>query len=294
MSKVTGAILVVIGCILLAVANVALWATLNLFNAQRFGDHVAEGMQSPAAAEAMAGPLVDALIAEYPDFPTILRLPAQEGIAWLLERPVFTPVFKEAAALASKVMTTSPEDVIGIDLASVIETVGESVVGVVSTIDPAAGTQVQEAIDTALQSSEDSGLLAIYEGGEFPRLRAFSNLAPWIALLAGLGAIALFAVAALRGPDRHEMLKYTGVGILITAAFGFLMFIPALNAPAMSGLGNPVMQAVVGEVVSVFAQSFAIQSLVLFLIGLIVLAVNHIRVSSTGPAPEGTGTVQSA
>ena len=48
MSKGSMIILVVIGCILLAIANVALWATLDVFNADRFGQHVAEGLQSDA------------------------------------------------------------------------------------------------------------------------------------------------------------------------------------------------------------------------------------------------------
>ena len=52
MSRGTIVILVVIGCVLLAVANVAHRATFNIFNAERFGDHVAAGLQSPPAAEA--------------------------------------------------------------------------------------------------------------------------------------------------------------------------------------------------------------------------------------------------
>jgi hypothetical protein len=278
MSKGTVVILVVVGCILLAVANVALWAALNVFSPQRFGDHVAAGLQSPPAAEALAGPLVDQLMAEYRDFPQLLRTPTVQGVAWLLERPVFTTIFRDTAAVANRVMTTSAEDVVGIDLASAISAAESTLIGVISTVDPAAGAAAQNAVDAAQQSaSQEGGVLAIYESGRFPRLRGLSNMAPWIALLAGLGALALFVVAALRGQDRHEALKYVGVGILITAAFGFLLFIPALNAPALSSVTDPVMQTVVGEIVSVFAQSFAVQSLVLFLIGLVLLAANHTR-----------------
>jgi hypothetical protein len=36
--------LVVLGCLLLAVANVALWTMLDVFNPGRFGEWVAEGL----------------------------------------------------------------------------------------------------------------------------------------------------------------------------------------------------------------------------------------------------------
>ena len=45
---------------------------------------------------------------------------------------------------------------------------------------------------TALDTVEQGERLAIYESGRFPQLRTLSNLAPWLALLAGLGAIVIF------------------------------------------------------------------------------------------------------
>ena len=112
MSKGTVILLVVVGCILLAIANVALWATLDVFNADRFGDHVAEGLQSDASVEALAGPIVDRILVGYPDFPVVLQGPAEEIVAWMLQREVFTAVLKETAAVAHKAMTTSAKDVV--------------------------------------------------------------------------------------------------------------------------------------------------------------------------------------
>ena len=73
------------------------WATLDVFNADRFGEHVAKGLQSEASVEALAGPIVDRLMVGYPDFPPLLQGPAEEAVAWSLQRPVFTAVFKETA-----------------------------------------------------------------------------------------------------------------------------------------------------------------------------------------------------
>ena len=286
MSKGTIIVLVIVGCLLLAVANLALWAALDVFNPNRFGAHVAEGLQSPEAAEALAGPIVDRLMAQYPDLPALARAPAVEVVAWLLQRPLFTPVFEETAALASAAMTTSAQDVIGVDVAAVASNGGSTVVGVISALNPEAGANAQAALDAALDASEESGRLAIYEQGRFPRLRQLSNLAPWLALLAGLGAIALYVAAYALAKDRHEALKYVGVGIMATAVLAFLLFAPVVQNTAQNNIANPTMQIVVGEVVSVLLRAFAIQSLLLFFIGLTVILVNHATANQQNePAP---------
>jgi hypothetical protein len=280
MSKGTVILLVVIGCILLAVANLALWATLDVFNADRFGEHVAEGLQSEASAEALAGPIVDQLLVAYPEFPALLRGPAEEVVVWTLQRPVFTAVVKETAAVANKSMTTSAEDVVGIDLRSTVSNVGDTMVGVVSTLDPDAGARAQ----TALDSVEQGERLAIYESGRLPALRTLSNVAPWLALLAGIGAIVLFIVAYSRAEDQHQALQETSIGIMATAVIGFLLFVPVVSGVAQNNIANPTMGIVVGEVVSALLRGYAVQSLLLFFIGLILLVVNHYRGSQNDQA----------
>jgi hypothetical protein len=287
MSKGTVILLVVIGCVLLAVANLALWATLDIFNADRFGAHVAEGLQSEASAEALAGPIVDQLMVAYPEFPALLRGPAEEVVAWTLQRPAFTVVVRETAAVANTVMTTSAEDAVGIDLRGTVTNIGDTVVGVISTLDPEAGARAQ----TALESVEEGERLAIYESGRFPALRTFSNLAPWLALLAGAGAILLYVVANIGAQDRHQALQYTSIGIMATAVIGFLLFVPLVSGVAQNNIANPTMRIVVGEVVSALLRGYAVLSLLTFFIGLILLAVNHhVNAQSdqaeASPAPE--------
>jgi hypothetical protein len=294
MSKTTTIILVFLGCLLLAVANLALWASLDIFNAERFGDKVAEGIQSPEASQALAAPIVDRLMATYPDLPALARGPAVEVVAWMLQRPLFTPVIKRSAAVAMKVMTTSAQDVVGIDIAEVASNAGSTVVGVISAVNPEAAANAETALDDAIATSQDSGRLAIYEQGRTPKLRQASNLAPWLALLGGLGAIALFAVAYIRSRDQHKALTYIGVGIMATAVLGFLLLSPLVQALAQNNIANPTMQIVVGEVVSALIRGFAILSLLVFSIGGIVLLVNHARGSHDESIQAETNPAQPA
>jgi hypothetical protein len=284
MSKTTTIILVVLGCLLLAVANLALWATLEIFNAERFGENVAEGVQSPEASQALAEPIVDRLMESYPDLPTIVRVPAVEAVARVLQQPVFTPVIKSAAAVASTVMTTSAQDVVGIDFAEVASIAGPKVVEVISAVNPEAGANAEAALEDVIATSQESGLLAIYEQGRFPKLRQASNLAPWLALLLGAGAIALYLFSYLRAQNQHSALKYIGVGIMTTAVLGFLLVAPVVQAVAQNNIANPTMQIVVGAVVSVLVRSFVIQSLLVFSIGGVVLIYNRTKAKQQAPA----------
>jgi hypothetical protein len=223
----------------------------------------------------------------YPEFPALLRGPAEEVVAWTLQRPAFTVVVRETAAVANTVMTTSAEDAVGIDLRGTVTNIGDTVVGVISTLDPEAGARAQ----TALESVEEGERLAIYESGRFPALRTFSNLAPWLALLAGAGAILLYVVANIGAQDRHQALQYTSIGIMATAVIGFLLFVPLVSGVAQNNIANPTMRIVVGEVVSALLRGYAVLSLLTFFIGLILLAVNHhVNAQSdqaeASPAPE--------
>ncbi|MFN2250916.1 MAG: hypothetical protein ACK2UL_03280, partial [Anaerolineae bacterium] len=182
MSKWIVLTLIAVGCVLLAVGNGALWLELNVFNADRFGDHVVQGLQSPAASDALAEKVVDVLMAEMPDLPPLARLPAREVVSWSLQRPLFAGPFQETAALALNAMTTSTEDVVGIDLADKLSTLGATVAGAIAVVAPESGEAAQDAISAAIESSQVSGRLAVYESGRFPKLRTLSSIAPWAAL----------------------------------------------------------------------------------------------------------------
>ncbi len=282
MSRGTVIALIVAGCVLLAVANVSLWAALNVFEPGRFGQHVAEGLQSPAATEALAGPIVERLLTAFPDIPPLIRTPAELAVSEALQQPIFTPVFAKTAAVANKVMTTSTEDVVGIDLAEVMTNVGSTITGAIAAVAPEMSDRAQTAIDQAVSTSEDGGRLAIYESGRFPKLRTLSNLAPWLALLSGIAALALLVWVALRALDVHRARLYVGAGVMITAILVYVLLAPVAQGFAQQGTTSPAMQVVVGAIVSALVRSFAVQSVILFLIGLGVVVVNHFVAAPDG------------
>jgi hypothetical protein len=274
MSKGTVVILVVVGCLLLAVANVALWASLDVFNPGRFGDRVAEGLQSDAASEALAGAIVARVMEGHPELPALVQVPAQEVVTWLLQRPALTFVFKETAAVGSAVMTTSAQDIVGIDIGKVLSNVGDQFVSVVSAIDADAGANAQAAVDAAMDSADQSEPLALYESGRFPKLRGLANTVPWLWPLAGLAAIALFVVAYLRAASQKRAMTSIGIGVLVTGVL-CLLLVPAVRAPAQNAVTNPAMQAVVAEVLRAITRGLAIQSLLLGFVGVILIVAGH-------------------
>ena len=274
MSKGIVVVLVVLGCILLAVANVALWAALDVFNPGRFGERVAEGIQSEPASEALAGVIVEGFMEGHPDLPQLAKVPAQEVVTWLLQRPALTVVFKDTAAVASAVMTTSQQDIVGVDVSKVLDKVGSQLVGVVTGISPDAGAAAQTALDSAQESAEESGPLALYESGRFPKLRGLSNIVSWLWPLAGLIAIALFVLAYMKAAAQKSAMTTIGIGVLVTGVVSLLL-VPAVRAPAQNAVTNPAMQTIVGEVLKALTRGLAIQSLLLGFIGVILIVASH-------------------
>jgi hypothetical protein len=293
MSKGIVVIVVILGCLLLAVANAALWATLDVFDPGRFGDRVAEGLQSDAASEALARAIVARVMEGRPDLPPLAKIPAEEVVTWLLQRPALTFVFKGMAAAGSTVMTTSAQDVIGIDVGQVLENVGDQLVGVVTAIDADAGANAQAAVDAALASAEESPPLTIYESGRFPDLRLLANIVPWVWPLAGLAAIGLFVLAYLTAAARRSALRTIGIGILVTGLLSVFL-VPAVRAPVQNAVTNPNMQAVVGEVLKAVTRGLTIQGLILAFIGLTLIIVAAVHRSEEVPEQVSTTTVYQA
>jgi len=98
MSKRSVVLAIVAGCILLAAANISLWATHSVFNAERFGILVAEGLQSDRATQAIASEVVDHLLAEHPAVRGVAGAVAEDLLAALLQRPLITPAIETVAA----------------------------------------------------------------------------------------------------------------------------------------------------------------------------------------------------
>jgi hypothetical protein len=88
----------------------------------------------------------------------------------------------------------------------------------------------------------------------------------------------------MRAEDQHQALQETSIGIMATAVIGFLLFVPVVSGVAQNNIANPTMGIVVGEVVSALLRGYAVQSLLLFFIGLILLVVNHYRGSQNDQA----------
>jgi hypothetical protein len=274
MSRGTVIVLLVAGCILLAVANVAVWAARDLFDARRFGSLVAEGLQTDKSTQVLAGEIVDLLLTEFPDIPRIARLPAEELVATLLQRPAFTVVFEGAAGAAIVVMTTDVRDKVSIDLERVLP----FLIAIITAIDPKLAADISA-------TAQDSRVLQLMNHDELPRLNQAATVTPWLALVTLLGALVIFGVVLWRAADRSRALKYSGWGVIISAAIGLLIALPA-GRIVENNIANPQVRVVVGEVWTALTRPLVAQSLLLIILGAIVLIVNYFYSAGAESAPE--------
>jgi hypothetical protein len=97
----------------------------------------------------------------------------------------------------------------------------------------------------------------------------------------------------LRAQDQHKALKYSSIGIMVTAVLGVLLLAPVVQGVAQNNIANPTMQVVVAEVVSALLRGYAGQSLLIFFIGLILFVFNHLNVTKSDQA-EGSSEAEAA
>ena len=276
MSKRTVIVAIVVGCILLAVANVSLWATHSLFNPERFGALVAEGLQSDQATQAIATGVVDHLLADHPAGRAVAGSLAEELLATLLQHPVLTTVVEKVAAGANLVLTTDLQDIVPMDLQKIVP----YVVGVIYAIDP----DLAEQISAELTSSP----LAILSPNELPNLRIASRVLPWLWPLAGLGAVGLFVAAIRWGPNRAKSMVYVGTGIAIIGGL-MLLFVPAIRSASTGAITTSMGRIVVGEVVDTLLRGYAIQNVLLIIVGIVLIIEGRRRLANSEVISEDQG-----
>ncbi len=262
MSKNLIILLVVVGCILLTVANLSLWITRDVLDSARFGMLVTEGLQSDQSVEALSSLIVDHILKNRPGVPSFVRAPAEEFISRLLQRPILGVVLEKSAEAADAVVTGGAAAEISIDL--------EKVVPFVDTLLTTLAPELAEGFGNA----SAPGPIKLIESGELPKIRQVAQILPWLWPLAALGAIAVYALAYWRTLNRRETALFISLGVMITGLIG-LLFIPAIRLAVENKVGNASVQVIVGEVMAVFTRDLFIQTIILMIIGLAMMIASR-------------------
>lgn len=262
MSKRAVVVTVIIGCVLLAVANASLWITLNVLSAERFGELVAEGLQSPEATQAIAAEVVDHILADYPAVRAAAGPVAEDLIAGLLQHEILTSVIKKVATTTNLALTTDLRDVVPLE----VQEIAPYIVGVVYAVDPELGEQISSQLT--------SGPITLLTVDELPNLATVSKMIPWIWPIAALGAVGLFALAIWRGGYQARSVVYTGIGVAITGGI-MLLFIPAVRLTSTGGVETSTALIVVGSVVDALIRGYVIQNVLLIVVGLVLVIVGR-------------------
>ncbi|UCG25358.1 MAG: hypothetical protein JSW55_04995 [Chloroflexota bacterium] len=260
MSKSQSILLVIIGCLLLLVTNISIWATFNLFNSERFGELVAQGMQSEQASLVLAEEVTDFIFEDLADVPDAVRAAVVDIVAWIIQGPIFEPIIATFAGVAHAVMTTDLSDVLGFDLAEVMP----YVIAVATVIDPELAEEL-----SAVQQSEPFQLITT---NELPGLTQAARIVPWLWPLAALGAIASLGIALRWAEDRPEAFKFIGIGVAASGAI-CLAFVPAARLSMENAIADPGARIVISEIVKALTRGLVIQSLILASLGVVAIVV---------------------
>lgn len=262
MSRRLVIILIIIGCLFLLLANVTLWATFNLFDSERFGQLVGQGIQSERASLVLAEEITDFIFEDVADVPDAVRAVAADIVAWIIQGPIFEPIIATFAGVAHAVMTTDLSDVLGLDLAAVMP----YVIAITTVVDPDLGSEL-----SAIQQSEPFQLLT---ANELPELTQAARIMPWLWPLAALGTIALLGIALRQAKDRREAFRFMGIGVAVTGGI-CLAFVPAVRLSVENAIVDPGVRIVISEIVKALTRGLVIQSITILLLGIVAVLVSH-------------------
>lgn len=273
MTRRTAAILVALGCLVLAIGNLAFWLSTQVISAEQFGDNVAHAIQSDAAAGAIATEIVDAVLEERPVIRELIRPQAEQAIVWVVQRPFLDTVIGGVAESANLVMTRRVAESVGLDFdldidGETIQQVAGVVASVIELVAPELESQIQEELSsiTIGGTTLEEGLTLV-DSVQLPDLSPISNTVPWLWPLAMLGVLALFGFAVYAAEDRARALRDVGIGMIVTAAV-ITLFLPAMRQVLTVNIPDVLGRVIVGEVFGALSRWLVLQNLVLAALGL--------------------------
>jgi hypothetical protein len=242
-------VVLVVGCLLLPVSAIALWARTILFDTNRYVETVAPLARDPAVQDAVADRItvevfravdiegftskaIDTLVKQgAPAELATLRQPIVNGVQSFIHTQVRnvvgTEAFAQAWEQANRVAHAGLVDALKGNEGGTIEvkngTVSVSVGAFIETIKPqlvAAGVPLADKIPAINVS------FPIVSSDQIPRIQRAASLLDTLALPLVVLALLLLAVAVWIAPNRRRMLAFAGLGM----AFALLALLGVLAA----------------------------------------------------------------
>lgn len=212
--RVAAPILLVAAMLMLALSVLSLYASFELFDADRFGDRAISALETDEGRALVGATVADGIIARDPDL--IGARPLLEGASEAVATSApFEQVLRSVVVDLHRTVFGGDRDTVALKLADV----GVLVIETLQSVAPRLAADVPKEIEprlVSLSSGGDSGVLV--DGARI------AKEVEWLAVVSSLLFLALLAGAIVVAPDRRRMatraaLAVAGVALLLVIAY---------------------------------------------------------------------------
>jgi hypothetical protein len=294
--RVVVILLIVLGCVIGAAANVAVWLKDTALNTNAWVAAVGPLSRDPAIALAIGDYAVGELFAEVdaqqmvsealPPEASFLAAPlvgamqdfASEIAADVINSDAFNAIWTAANRLAHEQAVSLLRDQGGLFYVSGGEVTIDLSDLVGSVQDTLTSTGLELFEDLPL--TEDSGKLVIYEGARLARMQQIVTILDRAGLLLPLLSLAAFGIAVWVSLWRRRTLLQIGVGAAITMALSLLVLRLA-RSQVLDQVANALYRAAAEAVWDIVLRGLVVQTVVVLLVGVIIAVGAFLA----GPSP---------
>jgi hypothetical protein len=262
---------------LLILASISLWFYKDIYQRENFEQHVSQGLQTPESREAISALIIEEIFKNRPLLRNLLAEQATSLVAGILDGPRLQSVVDRLILQVHDVLFSSEPQAIAIDISRIKNIVSN--LGFILEL-----ITERERRDISILDQ-----IVLVEAGVIPSIANIGLTILWIgpiALIAGLGLI-LWLI--LRSVDKVSTVKILGISLAVEALI-VILFLEWYRPVLLSMFKNLYVQTVVAEVLNEFLKSLTNQNLLLFFIGIVLVAGGFLyQLILLRNKPTGTG-----
>ena len=301
--KVAVALLVLLGCILLAVANLGFWLRGTALNTNGWVAAVGPLSQNPVIADAVADLVVQALTASV-DLEGVARqvLPPEssgfsvplarvlkdlgaDAVSTIVQSDAFNEVWRAANRTAHRILV----GILRGDGSVLYVREGQVTLDLSDMLGVVQGTLGLGGLD--LFGEADAGRFVLFSNENLAALQRAVALLDVVGLALPLLAIAALVIAWLVSLWRRSTLLWIGVGVAVAMALSLALYVLA-QPMVLASVLDPYFRAIAGEIWKTVVRGLYIQSIFLLVVGVLIalgawLAGSHPRAVATRSTFQG-------
>ncbi|MFC2029626.1 hypothetical protein ACFLWA_02740 [Chloroflexota bacterium] len=300
--KVAVALLVLTGCILLAVANMAFWLRGTALNTNRWVAAVGPLSQNEVIAGAVSDLVVQELSAAVdldaaaseilpPEFSgfsgplaRVLKDLVADAVSTIVQSDEFNEVWRAANRTAHRILV----DILRGRGSLVYVQDGQITVDLSDMFGFVQGTLGLGELD--LFGEADAGKFVLFSSEDLASLQRAVALLDTVGLALPLLAIVALVIAWLVSLWRRRTLLWIGLGVAITMVLSLVVYFLA-QPIALAAVLDPYFRAIAGELWNTVVRGLYIQSIFLLVVGLLI-ALGAWLAGPTNRAVSTRSTVQ--